>query len=29
MPIPYNLFGQPVDDTYHGIVIQGGKKRVQ
>ena len=25
----YNLLGQPVDETYHGIVIQGGKKRVQ
>lgn len=27
--IPYNLLGQPVDDTYHGIVIQNGQKRVQ
>ena len=26
---PYNILGQPVDETYHGIVIQGGKKRVQ
>ena len=25
----YNLFGQPVDETYHGIVIQNGQKRVQ
>ena len=22
----YNLMGQPVDDTYRGIVIQNGKK---
>ena len=27
--IPYNLLGQPVDETYHGIVIQGGKKMLQ
>ena len=27
--IPYNILGQPVDETYHGIVIQNGKKRVQ
>ena len=26
---PYNILGQPVDETYHGIVIQNGKKRVQ
>ena len=26
---PYSILGQPVDETYHGIVIQGGKKRVQ
>lgn len=25
----YNIAGQRVDDTYHGIVIQNGKKRVQ
>lgn len=25
----YNLLGQPVDETYHGIVIQNGQKRVQ
>jgi|GEM_PF-4495136 len=24
----YDLLGRPVDDTYHGIVIQGGKKLV-
>ena len=26
---PYNILGQSVDETYHGIVIQNGKKRVQ
>ena len=26
---PYNILGQPVDETYHGIVIQNGQKRVQ
>lgn len=26
---PYNLLGQPVDENYHGIVIQNGQKRVQ
>ncbi|MBR1882912.1 MAG: leucine-rich repeat domain-containing protein [Muribaculaceae bacterium] len=25
----YNLMGQPVDDSYQGIVIQGGKKFIQ
>lgn len=25
----YNILGQPVDETYHGIVIQNGQKRVQ
>ena len=25
----YNLLGQPVDENYHGIVIQNGQKRVQ
>ncbi len=25
----YNIAGQRVDETYHGIVIQNGKKRVQ
>lgn len=25
----YNHLGQPVDETYHGIVIQNGQKRVQ
>ena len=27
--IPYNILGQPVDDTYHGIVIRNGKKMLQ
>lgn len=26
---PYNILGQPVDENYHGIVIQNGQKRVQ
>jgi len=25
----YNLLGQPVDDTYHGIVIRNGQKMLQ
>ncbi len=25
----YNILGQPVDDTYHGLVIQNGKKYYQ
>ena len=25
----YNILGQPVDDTYHGIVIRNGRKHVQ
>ncbi len=25
----YNLFGQPVDETYHGIVIKNGQKVLQ
>ena len=25
----YDLLGRPVNDTYHGIVIRDGKKRVQ
>ena len=25
----YNILGQPVDDTYHGIVIRNGKKMLQ
>ena len=25
----YNILGQPVSDSYHGIVIQNGKKRLQ
>lgn len=27
--IPYNILGQPVDDTYRGIVIRNGKKVLQ
>ena len=27
--IKYNLFGQPVDETYHGIVIRNGQKVLQ
>ena len=26
---PYNILGQPVDDTYHGIVIRNGQKVLQ
>ena len=26
---PYNILGQPVNETYHGIVIKNGQKRVQ
>ena len=26
---PYNILGQPVDNTYHGIVIRNGKKVLQ
>ena len=25
----YNILGQPVDDTYHGIVIRNGKKVIK
>ena len=27
--LPYNILGQPVDDTYHGIVIRNGQKVLQ